>query len=271
MAGGAPGGDPSSYQRMLEEAVQQKRLQQFYPPGSPVIQNIAREASMKIPQLCQQWKLPTEIGRDVARLGLYDIILFVDDSGSMAFEERGERIQDLKVILERVAFASTLFDPDGISIRFMNTNLPEGAGDHIRDGRQVNSIVDGIKFSGLTPLGDQLRRKVIDGIVLREARQGTLKKPILVIAITDGQPAGDSSPNAVFDTIRYATTEMGRAVPGSQGAIAFQFAQVGNDEKARQFLGRLDSEPGIGQFVDVTSSKFQESTIVTETMIRKLS
>jgi hypothetical protein len=47
------------------------------------------------------------------RLALYDIVIYIDDSGSMAFEEQGERIKDLELILKRVAFAATLFDEDG--------------------------------------------------------------------------------------------------------------------------------------------------------------
>lgn len=43
--------------------------------------------------------------------------MMVDDSGSMQFEENGERIDDLKLILSRVVQAATLFDDDGISIR----------------------------------------------------------------------------------------------------------------------------------------------------------
>jgi len=39
-----------------------------------------------------------------------------------------------------------------------------------------------------------------------------------------------------------------------KGAVAFQFAQVGNDLKAREFLGKLDEEPGIGDMVDCTSN-----------------
>lgn len=31
----------------------------------------------------------------------------------MAFEEEGERIKDLELILQKVAFAATLFDEDG--------------------------------------------------------------------------------------------------------------------------------------------------------------
>ena len=34
----------------------------------------------------------------------------------MQFEEKGERIKDLQLILQRVAFAATLFDDDGIDI-----------------------------------------------------------------------------------------------------------------------------------------------------------
>ena len=40
-----------------------------------------------------------------------------DDSGSMAFEEGGERIDDMKAVLGRTADAATLFDTDGIVVR----------------------------------------------------------------------------------------------------------------------------------------------------------
>ena len=82
-----------------------------------------------------------EIANDLVKLGLYDIVIFIgmeislginaeihiadtslDDSGSMAFEESGERIKDLRLILERVVSVTTLFDEDGISLRFMNAN-----------------------------------------------------------------------------------------------------------------------------------------------------
>lgn len=173
----------------------------------------------------------------------------------MQFEENGERIDDLKLIIQRVAFASTLFDTDGISVRFMNSTLPESACDNIRDERQIESMISQVKFSGLTPMGRELRRKVVDGIILRDARAGRLKKPVLVIVVTDGQPAGDEpNNNAMFDTISYAATEVQRSC-GTRNAIAFQIAQVGNDQHARAFLGKLDSDPTIGSLVDCTSSK----------------
>jgi hypothetical protein len=92
------------YVRQLEEAIQQKRLQSFYPPGDPRIQQTAQRAA---------WRIPREIAVDIVRLALYDIVIYIDDSGSMAFEEQGERIKDLELIMQRVAFAATLFDEDG--------------------------------------------------------------------------------------------------------------------------------------------------------------
>lgn len=178
----------------------------------------------------------------------------------MQFEENGERIKDLKLILQRVAYAATLFDDDGISIRFMNSNPPPQMLDGVKTDQQIEQIMSAIQFKGLTPMGTQLREKIIDGIVLRHARSGQLKKPVLIIAITDGQPAGEPQ-GAVFDTIRYASQELSRMPQCGPTAIAFQFAQVGNDEKARDFLAKLDADPGVGSLVDCTSSESCDSHI----------
>jgi hypothetical protein len=174
---------------------------------------------------------------------MFALTVAKDDSGSMEFEESGERIKDLKLILERVAYAATLFDDDGISLRFMNNAQRP---DNVRTTQQIEQIMSTIKFSGLTPMGTKLRQEVIDGII---RRQGQPKKPFLVITITDGQPAGEAQ-DAVMETIKYATTQWPR------GVINFEFAQVGNDQGARNFLGRLDNDPAVGQFVDCTSSMY---------------
>ena len=230
----------------------------MYPPNSPQLDQIAQEAGPKIDAYCQKWRVEREIAMDIVKLSLYDIVIYIDDSGSMQFEEGGERISDLKVILERVVFAATLFDRNGISIRFMNSNEQ---GENVAsmeprgDGRpSVEDLLSRVQYKGLTPMGTSLRNKVIDPLVVGPARSGQLQKPVLIITITDGQPAGEPQ-GAVFDAIRYAASELQRNPRYGRGAVAFQFAQVGNDLKAREFLGKLDEEPGIGDLVDCTSSK----------------
>lgn len=163
----------------------------------------------------------------------------------MAFEENGERIRDLELILERVAHAATLFDEDGyvsqypntsqplttsrsIDIRFMNDDdTPLERLENVRTADQVTQIMANRKFSDLTPFGTKLRQKVIDGIVLPKLRQR--RKPVLVIGITDGQPAGEHI-NTLEETMRYAI-HSNVTRPLGPGAVAFQFAQVGNDQK----------------------------------------
>ena len=54
-------------------------------------------------QLAARWNMPMELAIDLAALALYDIVIYADDSGSMAFEEGGERINDLKLIVGRTA------------------------------------------------------------------------------------------------------------------------------------------------------------------------
>jgi hypothetical protein len=176
----------------------------------------------------------------------------------MAFEENGSRIDDLKLILQRVSYAATLFDDDGISVRFMNNapgvnpRLDPSWLDNIRSEQDVDRLMQVIQFKGLTPMGTELKNKVVEPLIVQKAKYNQLQKPVLVIAITDGQPAGEAQ-NAVVETIKYATSELGRTRYGP-GAVAFQFAQVGNDEKAREFLDKLDNDPVVGGLVDCTSS-----------------
>ncbi len=184
------------------------------------------------------------------QLALYDIVLYIDDSGSMLFEEEGERIKDLKIILSRVAFAASLFDDDGVQVRFMKVELQ---GNNIRSEQQVNDLVSQINFVGMTPIGTALMTRIIEPLLIQPARAGHLRKPLLVITITDGQPT-EKPPNALENTIRMACTEVAKTRYG-RGAVAFQFAQVGNDVNAREYLKQLDLHPEVGDFVDCTSSE----------------
>jgi hypothetical protein len=236
----------------LQATIQEKNLQGFYPPGNPQIDQIAQRAAGQVEQLCAQWRVSPEIGQDIVKLALFDVILYVDDSGSMAFEENGERIDDLKLILNRVAFATSLFDTDGIQVRFMNSPTQ---GNGIRNAQQVEQLISQIKFSGMTPMGRELNAKILQPMVLQPARAGQLQKPVLVITITDGQPTGESL-NHVNQVMLQASQEVQKNPRFGKGALSFQFAQVGNDLKAREFLGKLDEDASIGDIIDCTSSTF---------------
>jgi hypothetical protein len=102
-------------------------------------------------------------------------------------------------------------------------------------------------------MGTSLKQKVLDPLVIGPARAGQLNKPVLVITITDGQPAGEAQ-DVIFNVIRQTVNELSALPQYGQGAIAFQFAQVGNDLQAREFLSKLDKDPVVGKLVDCTSN-----------------
>lgn len=197
----------------------------------------------------REWNVGQEVAMDVIKLALFDTVIYVDDSGSIQFEEDGSRLTQLRQILGLISTAASKFDSDGVTIRFMNS---DERGDHIRSREDAEALVSRVRFSGLTPMGTSLKNKVLDPLVAGPARAGRLEKPVLVITITDGQPAGEPH-GAVKDAIRGVTDELGRTRYG-RGAVNFQFAQVGTDLQARQFLSKLDEDPSLGGLIDCTSS-----------------
>lgn len=64
--------------------------------------------------------------------------------------------------------------------------------DHIKTESQASQIIDRADFTGMTPLGKNLHRKVVEPFLLQPARSGALRKPVLIIAITDGEPVSVS-------------------------------------------------------------------------------
>lgn len=190
-----------------------------------------------------------QIAVDLARLALYDMVIFADDSGSMRAFENGERIEDLKLIITRAAFCGGILDSDGIQVRFMNSNIK---GEGLRNEQQVLQMVNKVRFEGTTPLGTELEDKVIKPLVTKPAKHNQLRKPVLVITITDGSPTGEN-PRKVFKVIEDVKKEFLKS-KYRPGACSFQFAQVGNDMKAREFLARLDTDPVVGKMVDCTSN-----------------
>lgn len=134
-----------------------------------------------------------------------------------------------------MAFATSLFDADGIQYApprlsahthaDSQSPLPQlqdrgqrphlgAAGPAARPAGQVLRCADllisrdAALTAGLTPLGTSLDKKILQPLVLGPARAGRLEKPVVVIVITDGTPAGDQI--SVQDAILRADAELKR-------------------------------------------------------------
>jgi uncharacterized protein YegL len=247
MAAGAPGGMANAILTKLNQIVTTNQLQRFYSPQA--VQALASKLDSRVNfrELAARWRMPLELALDLCSLALYDIILFADDSGSMAFEENGERIDDLKLIGNKVSEVATMFDDDGVLVRFMNSNTQ---GNSVRSAADVGALLASVQYSGLTPLASGMQSKVLQPIVYNLAATGQLQKPVLVMTITDGEPT-DTPRDQIVQVIKEARARL--APQYGPKAVAFEFAQVGKDQRAQAFLAQLDSHPEIGNSIDCTS------------------
>lgn len=226
----------------LQKIVMHNQLQHFYPPQrlQAVINSVVQRVDFDA--LAARWRMPKELAIDLSALALYDTIIYADDSGSMESYD-GERIDDLKLIMSKVAEVGTLFDDDGIEVRFINSDRQ---GNNIKSGADAERLLQNLEYRYDTKLGTQMEQKIL--IPMAYKRQ--LQKPLLIITITDGEPS-ENPKNKVVQVIQ----ECRRRLAGQYGpkAVAFQFAQVGKDEEARQFLEHLDKDPQVGNSIDCTS------------------
>jgi len=247
-------GNAKVFTNILKECVVENHIEQFYPQDKIVaIANRLANGKDPVGTLCQRWGVPAEIGFDLVKQALYDVVFLLDDSGSIRFSELEP---ELKGILQAAAFATSLFDEDGFSVRFLNSDIQ---GDHIKSEEEAMSLVDRVPFNGETPLAGALKNKILIPMVER----GNLQKPIHLIIITDGVPT--DSPRGEFQ--RNVRETMDRFyIKGADGQLvrskilSIQIAQIGNDKRAQSYLQQLDTDQHVGGLIDCTSNFELEST-----------
>lgn len=201
--------------------------------------------------LMNEWNVPTiDMMIDLAVLGLYDIVIYADDSGSMSTFEQNEdnmtRWDILKNVITTCGFWASLMDADGIVVRFINSNT-EGNG--IKTVNEVTKLFKSVRPNGGTPLGEKMRDRIIRPIIEPFLVGQDLDRPVLILTLTDGSP---SDPDLVRNVIKLCREKCSRSKYG-ENAVAFSFAQIGSDTNATKYLALLDADKEIGHIIDCTS------------------
>jgi len=177
-------------------------------------------------------------------LALYDVVLLVDNSISMEVQQNGERIKTLTTTLQRVAWTYSFVSEVGgiVSIKYLN----QKKGNRKVKAGHVADIIKSLRFQGLTPLGTELRNKVLKEYADAEK----MKRPLLVVVITDGEIEGE--PDGLLKRVIMNKALDLREVWGDQGpeAVAYQFATIGNDKGARDLIKQLDDDIQLGDYID---------------------
>jgi len=144
-----------------------------YPPPPELSKN------QKIENLIRDYEIDNLFSEKLDILSNFEIVLIVDDSGSMntpiTNSKHGTRWEELKEVVNIVVRMSTIFEEDGIDINFLN----RPSYNNIRDSNTINHILR-VNPYGLTPLNNSLQ-KVMDKYIVSH-------KPVLIVIATDGIP-----------------------------------------------------------------------------------
>jgi hypothetical protein len=270
------------------------------------LQDVANRASMHDYQILMElYKIPTvDQATDIAVLALFDIIELIDDSMSMKFtgykdfvgnpnrtdfdaeeidtatgidHNTKSRWQLAEQLVRLTSYTLTMFDDDGISVRFLNKDhrlLPKvgkvSMCDNVTIPENITKLFQTFEPCGGTSIGASIK-KIYEELVQGKLQSGTLTKPVLLLTYTDGESVDQITP--VIRDIRHAFRN---TKYGSRGML-FSFNQVGRDAAARKMLGNLDNDEvvgdpdaGAGPITDCTSAYKDEKDEYDRTQAKLL-
>ncbi|KAI9861884.1 MAG: hypothetical protein M1813_004952 [Trichoglossum hirsutum] len=215
------------------------------------MKNLARRASSQAKDVTDKWGLSEETTAGLIKLALYDFILLCDDSNSMELENRKQMLVNT---IRQVATFATVLEPSGITVRFVNHD-EDSTFDNMVDVGDIIAKVRKVDFRGDTKLGTMLDRKVVQPMIIQRAKERTLKKPVIVVIITDGEPS--ENPQIIGDTI-YDCKTNGEVKAYGDAAVVFLVSQVGNSENATAFLRELEADRKVKGMVYCSTDKLDD-------------
>ena len=199
------------------------------------------------------------------RLKMFDTVFIVDDTGSMTQsitkDGSGPERWDVTVqALGHIAELAARYDEDGIDIRFLKDQARNA--DNVTSGIQIRAILDKVNLSepihgGGTEFWDHLtaamgphlmryeqyleestayKRKQARGVKTAIAP----KKPkfLNLIVLTDGQANDEQEVEEYIVDV----AEQLDNLKAPKGYIGVQFVQIGDDDRAKKYLKRLDDD-----------------------------
>ena len=176
---------PTAYPQQQQQphvqptAYPQQSYQGLAPP--PIQQATQHYQGLAPPPIQQdpftKYQISAYYRNDLATLNHFDIILVLDDSGSMGTAtDCGTRWSELKYMAAAIIDIGSSLDDDGIDVMFLNRGTR-------RNVRSVNDVIDLFDKppGGNTPLSNKVRE------AMRLPRKNP-EKPILLLISTDGVP-----------------------------------------------------------------------------------
>ncbi|GES66844.1 transcription factor RfeF [Aspergillus terreus] len=231
------------------------------------LKHIARNADAWGKKIMEDRSLNDEFIQDLLVLALFDCILFLDNSGSMAREERREQRREICTII--VDVETMIFDnTEDVRVEFLNGPV-HGVASEPAD---LEGLLDYTDDYGQTPLGTELEAKVLNKHVYPKLNRRDAFRPVLISVITDGAPSGEPTDTfkekikkckALLNDREYTRVGDKREefLPSTMRKLTlnidvlFQISHVGNDIDAELFIEKLKNDPDLKGSIHCTSYK----------------
>ena len=181
----------------------------FFSPNDQFIKELVQKAATEMHHITQKYDVPASRELEVVELALFDLVIvcgeswkfnltnilpailrFVLDNSSSMFKHR----RALKDILLRLVTISSLLVPKGITIQLLYPNA--GGRDrfeNITTSNQVEDMFQTVRFLSLqrligrSGLGEVVNKKIVHPMIIRKAKAGNLKRPVITVIISDGE------------------------------------------------------------------------------------
>ncbi|KAK6498193.1 hypothetical protein TWF506_004432 [Arthrobotrys conoides] len=189
-------------------------------------------------------------------VSLYQQVIYCDDSSSM---RRYGRFDSQKELAQRIARIGTLILPEGegVALRFINQALGGEDNNSNLDLGQIVQILAPLSHvrNGDTEIGTYLRSKILEPMVYRYLDSKTLKRPLLISVITDGQPEGELEEKNTFIEAIVECAEKLEAAGYHRENVKFLVGQIGTATSAKRFLENIRDAEEIADMVYCTSDQ----------------
>ncbi|KAE8147149.1 ankyrin repeat-containing domain protein [Aspergillus avenaceus] len=238
------------FKHNINNIVQKCGLEDFYPPGDSYVDQVASKAA-KLKKDPNATLNSSDDICNLARVALYQPILYCDDSGSMNQDGRAE---GQRALVKRITNVATRLVPqnNGVHLRFINRD------DTTANNLRQSDIEQRMQFTptGSSEIGTNLRTKILQPFVYDVLSSGVLERPILVMTITDGCPEGEDT--LEFRNAVVKCTEWLSMGSYEEDAVMFCLSQIGNDPEAVRFLETFDDDSDIEEVVFRTAEHLDD-------------
>ncbi|GAT22531.1 hypothetical protein RIB2604_01505670 [Aspergillus luchuensis] len=222
----------------------------FFKEDDPIIEQLVRKAAAEMRNFIQQYNVPAGKETAMVELALFDMVVVCDNSLSMYKYKKA-----MQRTLRELVKISSLLLPKGITIQFLNTNGDKkDLYENINTGDKVDNIFKDASFLDIKrvvwsspEIGDVVNRDIVHPMIIRKARAGELKRPVITIMLTDAEIRSAQGRQTLKSTIRSCKNAPELKEYGNNAAL-FVLSRVGKSKEGKDFASELERDNSLNKW-----------------------